>query len=291
MNQPLVSVIIPAYDAEKFIEETIRSVINQSYNNIECIIIDDGSPDNLGHIVKNLIAEDDRIIYIRQENKGVSSARNHGFKLSKGKYISFLDADDVWKENRIKKTLNAFNVSDKSLGLVHTDMRFMDINANQMDQKNFGLSGYVLDDLLLWEKCVIPAPGSALIKRTVLNDIGLFNTSLSTSADQEIFMRICSKYKIQRIDEELGFSRIYETSMSRNNVQQIVKDHLSAYEIASQNNLFKSRSFKRKCFANLYLIMAGTLWKGNKNLFSSIKYTCLSIILHPPIIKKLLKKL
>lgn len=290
-EHPLVSVIIPAYKAERFIEETIRSVINQSYTNIECIVVDDGSTDSLASIVLKLIKEDDRITYIRQQNEGVSSARNHGFKISKGEYISFLDADDIWNSKRIERTMHALVNSEDNLGLVHTDMRFMTIDSVLMDQKNYGLSGKVLDDLLLWEQCVIPAPSSVLIKREVLNNIGLFNSELSTAADQEFFMRVTHRYQILRIPEELGFSRIYGTSMSRNNAHLLEKDHIKAFELAKQNHLFKSKLFERKCFSNLYLITAGTLWKIGNEKLKGIKYIIKAIICYPPIIIKLIKKI
>ncbi|WP_432700193.1 glycosyltransferase family 2 protein [Kluyvera cryocrescens] len=90
----LVSVIIPMYNVEKFIEKCISSVIKQTYKNIEIILIDDGSPDNSGYIAEKLAKLDSRIFVTRTENNGVSSARNLGIRLSTGKYLVFVDGDD-----------------------------------------------------------------------------------------------------------------------------------------------------------------------------------------------------
>src|SRR3989338_9975584 len=106
VNNPLVSVVIPTYNGSRFIKETIQSVLDQTYTNIEAIIVDDGSKDNTPDIVKSI--NDSRIIYIRQENAGVSMARNNGINISKGEYIAFLDHDDVWLPCKLERQLLLF---------------------------------------------------------------------------------------------------------------------------------------------------------------------------------------
>ena len=100
MNDPLVSIIMPVYNGEKYIKEAIDSVINQTYKNWELIIVNDGSKDNTERIVKSY--DDKRIKYFYQENKGVSAARNRALEVAKGKYITFLDSDDYLPPNSIK---------------------------------------------------------------------------------------------------------------------------------------------------------------------------------------------
>ena len=96
-QEELISIIIPIYNAEKYIERCINSLKNQTYKNIEIICINDGSTDNSLNILKRIAITDNRITIIEQENKGVSVARNKGIESAKGKYIMFLDADD-WFE-------------------------------------------------------------------------------------------------------------------------------------------------------------------------------------------------
>lgn len=107
MENKLVSIITPVYNGEKYIEECIKSVLNQSYKNIEMIIIDDGSTDNSENIIKKYTKSFPFIKYIKcNENNGIWAARNIGIEKAKGRFISFLDADDIYKENKIKNQIN-----------------------------------------------------------------------------------------------------------------------------------------------------------------------------------------
>ena len=106
MEQPLVSIIMPAYNAEKYIEESIKSVCNQTYENWELLIINDCSNDSILQIVQKFSVQDKRIKYFNQDsNQGVAEARNRGFKESKGEYIAFLDSDDLWEKEKLEKQI------------------------------------------------------------------------------------------------------------------------------------------------------------------------------------------
>lgn len=107
-EQNKISVIIPVYDAEKFIERCINSILNQSYKNLEIIIVDDGSKDNTKVIVEKLICKDKRIVYVWQENAGVSAARNKGIQCSSGEFLTFVDADDWLEFDALEKMVRAF---------------------------------------------------------------------------------------------------------------------------------------------------------------------------------------
>ncbi|MCD4600036.1 glycosyltransferase family 2 protein [Proteus mirabilis] len=96
---PLVSVIIPAYNAKKYLERAVNSVLNQSYKNVEVIIINDGSSDDTLSIIKKLSVLHKEIIFFSHENQGISKTRNKGIELAKGEYICFLDSDDTYEPN------------------------------------------------------------------------------------------------------------------------------------------------------------------------------------------------
>lgn len=120
MSKIKVSVIIPAYNAEKYIKMTVESIINQTLKEIEVIIINDGSTDNTLSIINELEKKDDRIIIINNENKGVSYSRNIGIKKSRGEYLAFIDADDWIEKNYLKDT---YNIAEKQeLDIVLTDI-------------------------------------------------------------------------------------------------------------------------------------------------------------------------
>ena len=95
---PLISVIVPIYNVEKYLQECIDSIINQTYKNLEIILVDDGSPDSCGNICDNYARKDNRVVVIHKENGGLSSARNAGLEVCSGKYISFIDSDDYVSE-------------------------------------------------------------------------------------------------------------------------------------------------------------------------------------------------
>src|SRR5687768_13986927 len=103
---PLVSVIMPAYNVEKFIQQSIDSVLGQTFSSWELIIIDDGSTDNTVPIVEENQARTDKILLIRQENKKQAAARNAGLRIAKGRWIAFLDSDDIWLPNKLEVQLN-----------------------------------------------------------------------------------------------------------------------------------------------------------------------------------------
>ncbi len=289
MNLPLVSVIIPAYNAERYIKSTIRSVLLQDYKNLEIIVIDDGSTDNTATVVKKLANEDKRINYIHQQNGGVSSARNHGYKLSKGKYIAFLDADDIWLPDNIGKKVEYLQ-SDPDTGLVHSDALLIDENDNSLEETKQGKSGYILDDLLLWKGTCIPAPSSILVRREVLEEAGTFDTELSTSADQELFFRVAAKYKIGRVPEVTWHYRIHSQNM-HSNIALMERDSLLAYKKATENKLFKNKTFRRKCHSNMYLILSGCWYHDGKNKSKAIRYALKSAWIYPAALYKLLRKM
>src|SRR5687768_8604160 len=107
MSVPLVSVIIPVYNGANYIAETIDSVLHQPVRDLEIIVVDDGSTDHLKEVLEQFIAKN-QIVYISQVNQGVSIARNHGYRKSRGQYIAFLDADDVWLNDNLETKLNKF---------------------------------------------------------------------------------------------------------------------------------------------------------------------------------------
>lgn len=119
MKQPLVSIVMPAYNAEKFIEESIKSVINQSYKNWELLVINDCSKDFTQEIIKKYCLKDKRIELFNQErNSGVVEARNKGIQESKGKYIAFLDSDDLWEEKKLEIQIKY--MEEKELVITYT---------------------------------------------------------------------------------------------------------------------------------------------------------------------------
>jgi hypothetical protein len=112
LNNKLVSIIIPCYNQAQYLDEALQSVLDQTYTNWECIVVNDGSLDDTEKIAKTWTAKDNRFIYFYKENGGVSSARNFGLEKAKGDYIQFLDADDILDKNKLKLSLNQLNATE-----------------------------------------------------------------------------------------------------------------------------------------------------------------------------------
>lgn len=280
----LVSVIIPAYKAEAFIARTIRSVLAQTHQNLEVIVVDDGSPDGQNQVVHDYQKQDARVSLLTQKNKGVSRARNHGFEASKGDYVAFLDADDVWLEDNLKLKLDKFFWGD--YGLVHSNAQLVDEHDQQLPTIKSGKEGQLLDDLLLWEGDCVPAPSSILVKKEVIDAVGGFNERLSTTADLEFFIRVASKYAIGHVDQVSWWYRVHSNQM-HSNIPLLEHDLLITYQLASEASFFKSRAFQKRCYSNMYLILGKCYIGDAKNLPKGIKYISKALWNRPSKIFKL----
>ena len=167
----LVSIIVPIYNSEVTIERCIKSIINQTYYNIEIILIDDGSTDNTSLICKKYQAIDERIVYIKKENTGVSNTRNYGLNISKGKYIQFVDSDDYIDKNCTEKMVNSIEKNNADIVICGINIAkrkkkiLNSINANNInslkneiyifkDLINTGLLFYIWNKLYLKNKII-----------------------------------------------------------------------------------------------------------------------------------------
>lgn len=278
MNRPLVSVIIPAYNSEKYIQETIASVLSQTFADFELLVIDDGSIDSQQEKIFEFCKRDARVRYIRQENQGVSAARNHGYNLSSGSLIAFLDADDVWLPSNL--SLKVSKILDEGFDFVHSDAVTMDSQSNTLERRMQGSEGWLLNKILLWEDTQIPGPSSLLVKRSVLNSVGIFDTQLSTSADHDFFIRVAAKVRIGRVSEVTWRYRLHDQNMHKN-IRLMEKDVLFLYRKASLQRVFESSWFEGICYTNMYLILAAS-WAGDgKNKIRAAYFIMLAILSHP----------
>ena len=194
---PEISVIIPTYNRIKLIERAINSVLNQSHMVNQIIIVDDGSTDGTKKIIKEKYPQ---ITYIYQDNKGVSAARNIGINKTHCNWISFLDSDDTWHQDKIEKQIQKINENPDTL-ICHTDeiwYRYDKIQNQQKKHKKFG--GYIFNQCLPF--CII-SPSSVIINRKVFNEVGLFDEKLPSCEDYDMWLRICSRYPVLFINEAL----------------------------------------------------------------------------------------
>ncbi len=272
MIKPLVSVIIPNHNYANFLEGAIESVLFQTYSNIEIIVVDDGSSDNSREVLKKYA---NQVKLIFQTNQGVSIARNTGVAESKGDLIAFLDADDIWLPTKIEKQVDLFT-RDSSLGLVHVGVEEIASNGQRLNIRMNGAVGWVFEELLLLRSSVLAAGSGAMIWREIFDNLGGFDSSLSTSADWDFCCRLARLYPIGFIPEVLVKYRIHSISM-HHNIDLMEHDMMIAFEKAFSQHTNVSA---KKCYGNLYRMLAGSYFHaGNYSKF--IRYTLKSLITNP----------
>lgn len=213
MKDPLVSVVIPNYNYAKYITATVESVLAQTYPKIEVIVVDDESKDDSLEVLTSF---GDRIKVITQKNGGVSRARNYGAETSKGEFLAFLDADDIWLPTKIERQMERL-LKDGAVGLVHCSMTYIDSAGNVLGEITEGTEGYVGDKMLRFDGGgVIGAGSTSLIRKEVFDEVGGFDPRMSTAADWDISYRIAAKYKVAVVKEPLVLYRQHNTNMHGN---------------------------------------------------------------------------
>jgi glycosyltransferase involved in cell wall biosynthesis len=211
---PIVSVIIPAYNAAKYLAETVDSVINQSFDDIEILIIDDGSTDNTLEIANQYQRHDHRIRVISQSNQGVSATRNNGVAHSKGKYIAFLDADDLWLYNKLKCHLEHFN-DNRNLAVSFGRVCFLDPDGEVTNNFSKPVRSHLKPYHFFYENPTITS-SNLVIRREVFDQIGFFDESMSYSEDQEWCLRVLSSehWQVEGMNQVLMYYRTTNGGLS-----------------------------------------------------------------------------
>lgn len=195
---PLISVIIPTYNRQFFLKTAIQSVLNQTFEKFELLIIDDGSKDTTCEIVKSF--KDKRIKYIYQKNQGPSSARNSGIKLAHTNFISFLDSDDTWKKEKLEIQYEAMLENPQYL-LSHTEEIWYKngkiLNPKKIHQKQHGT---VFEQSL--RLCAI-SMSTVMVRKELFDTIGLFDENLLVCEDYDMWLRVTTKFPVLLIKKVL----------------------------------------------------------------------------------------
>jgi len=207
----VISVVIPAYNAGKFIGEAIRSVLRQTCAEYEIIVIDDGSTDNTADIIGKCFPQ---VRYFHTPNQGVSRARNYGIRKARGEFIAFLDADDLWLPEKLEKQLAAFT-ADREVMLVFTEHRAFDENGfriSPFSKKERLMKGDIVKNIFLHTRVTT---STVMVRKEAIQEVGLFEENLKAAEDDNLWMRIALRCKIHLIDEVLVHYRWTENSLSR----------------------------------------------------------------------------
>ena len=210
-SNPCISVIIPTYNRCWILKEAIDSVLSQEFSDIEIIVVDDGSNDDTAAL---LSAYGDQLTVIHQENRGVSAARNAGISIAKGKYIAFLDSDDMWLPEKLSCQVDFFQ-SHAQAEICQTDEIWIR-NGIRVNPKNRHKkpSGMIFVPSL--QLCLV-SPSAVMIKKSLFDEIGLFNEAFPACEDYDLWLRIALYYPIYLIERQLVVKRGgHDDQLSRN---------------------------------------------------------------------------
>lgn len=273
MNQeypslPKVSVVITNYNYGRFLQQTIESVLAQTYPNIEVIVVDDGSTDETWEV----IAKYPQITVIRQHREGVSVARNKGAMAASGDYLAFLDSDDMWAPQKIEKQVQKF-LNNPDLGAVTVGTIHIDSHGNQMYIDLQGEEGHLAEKILLFHRPNI-YPSGMMITREAFERVGGFDPNLSTAADLDFAFRVAHYYPYGHIPEALCYYRHHGANM-----------HLKLSLFMHDMSIFLEKAlsyptyskFRRKAYALYYRVLAGEYWK-NRSYGKFTRYILLSMM-------------
>jgi len=192
-----ITVIIPTYNRKHTLNRAVQSVLNQTYHPLEIIVVDDGSTDGTYEWLQETFPS---VQTIYQPNQGVSAARNHGIKQSKGDWIALLDSDDEWCETKLERQVQSLKENVNIL-FCHTNEIWVrnGVRVNQM-KKHQKYGGFIFEKCL--DMCRI-SPSSVLLKKTIFNDVGFFDESLPVCEDYDLWLKITAKFPVLFLDELL----------------------------------------------------------------------------------------
>lgn len=286
-GHPLVSVVMPAYNAAPYIEEAIRSALSQSWSNLEVLVVNDGSKDDTAIIARAI--GDDRVRVIDRANGGVSNARNTGVDAAHGEFIAFLDADDALHPRAIEFKMDALQRAGADWA--YSDMWTCDSQLKPIGEPDRGADGDLVRIVLLGLGHAVPGAGSNLLVRADCLKGGVrFDPALSNEADKDMVLALASGCKGVRVPEPLFYYRGVAGSMSRN-IELYQRDHLLLLRKARERGLLRDRGFARECMARGYWAIGGSWWRNARRPLRALPWILRAALLRPGfVIARLLRR-
>jgi len=204
-SAPLISCIVPVFNGERYVREALESIHSQTYRPLEILVVDDGSTDNTKKVVTNLELP---IQYVEQPNLGPIIARNHGISLARGAFVAFLDADDLWHQEKLTRQMTQFRERPKLEVSVCLIQNFWETELHeekmkfQNDRRSKPIPGYV-------------CPGM-VVRRSQFENVGLFDKNLRHASETDWFLRAARKDTvIELLQETLVYRRLHHSNRSR----------------------------------------------------------------------------
>ncbi len=217
-DSPLVSAIVATYNRADLVAQTLDSILAQSYPNLEVIVVDDGSTDGTGEMIRERYG--DRVRYFRQDNAGPSAARNRGIEHARGEYVAFLDDDDLWLPTKIEQQVAVLERAPDS-AVCYTRCGVLTSDGRQTEEiyavSDEGRSGNVFELVL---RRAVMLLQTVMVRREALDEVGLFDQALDISEDTDLFLRLTLRYPAVYLRETLALLREHEGRKTREDMRQ-----------------------------------------------------------------------
>lgn len=212
IKTPIVSINLCCYNSEKYLEETLQSILAQTYSDWELVVVNDGSTDSTEQIVKRHMREGRQIVYHFQRNMGLGKARNKAIELSGGEFIALIDHDDKWEPEKLEKQLALF-AGRPQVALTYTDAEVLHMNGERCPYplRAWMCRGRVLGELLLSDFIVC---STIMFRRSVLDEVGWFDADFTQVEEYDLMIRVAEKYEFDYVDKPLAVFRIHERNSS-----------------------------------------------------------------------------
>lgn len=283
VGPPLVSVIIPAHNAARFLPAAIESGLAQTYRPIELIVVDDGSTDDTPRVVRTF---GEAVRYIWQENRGVSAARNRGIEDARGELVALLDADDEWLSPKLAMQV-ARMVASPDAVVVFTGA----IAVDERTRAERRIMNWVEPDMvtaLLYYGNLVGPPSGALVRREALVKVEGFDPQLSQSADWDMWLRLATVGHFEYVDAPLVRYRVHHRNMSRN-VRLLETDTMKLLSKHSATEPHRSRYARdwSHIYSNHYGILSGSYLHAG-DLRSSLRCLIKMLVRHPGNVRRLI---
>lgn len=285
MINTTVSIIIPCYNQGQFLDETLASVVNQTYTDWECLIVNDGSVDNTAEIALNWVAKDNRFQYFLKKNGGVSSTRNFGIEKAKGKFIQFLDCDDLLDKKKLELSFTEYNLK-QNVKLVISNFRMFSDNVNKSTKPycNLNQNLFTYESLLYQWNDTFSIPIHCGFFESALFENIRFPENLTAQEDWIVWVNIFKMgAKASFIYKPLAFYRINRNSRTLS--ASVFDDQLKAYDY------FKEK-LSDEDFYKFSMILISRYYYLSSNLkktINDLKYS--NTYIGGKLIKKVLKKI
>lgn len=232
-NSPLVSVVLRTYKRPDIVDRAIESVLDQTYENFELIVIDDHSPDHTPEVVREYESEDDRIRYIRnEENRGHVPTLNIASREAVGKYVAFLDDDDVWLPKKLEAQIERLEELPDEYAMVYGATRHKKLETEEtITVSRPGLEGDIYYEVLRrGSGSVFGPPSGVMIKKSVLEELGYFDEEFTRGAGQALFREIAKRYKIAYTDELCVDYYIHDERITTMETEAEIRDSIQVHK-------------------------------------------------------------